>query len=204
MSYGGSVGISPGNVAVHHAKCDAKLVEWRVKIAELVLRVLVLGLGVAAAALIGANSEVKVIFSITKKAKFTDMKSLVFLVVVNGIVATYSLVQVVRCAVGIFRGSVLFSKPLAWLIFSGDQVMAYLTLAAVAAALQSSVIGKFGQPELQWMKICDLYKKFCTQAGEGVASALLVSLCTVILSWISAYSLFRLYGGRKGKADSRW
>ena len=84
------------------------------------------------------------------------------------------------------------------------QVMAYLTLAAVAAALQSSVIGMFGQPELQWMKLCDLYKKFCTQAGEGVASAVLVSLCTVILSWISAYSLFRLYGGRKGKADPRW
>lgn len=45
-----------------------------------------------------------------------------FLVIVDGIVAAYSLVQVVRCIMGMIRGSVLFSKPLAWIIFSGDQV----------------------------------------------------------------------------------
>lgn len=73
-----SFGISPGNVAVHHGSCTAKVaIERRVKIAEMVLRVLILGLGVVAAALIGFDSEVKVIFSITKKATFTDMKSLV-------------------------------------------------------------------------------------------------------------------------------
>lgn len=76
MSFGG-VGISPGNVAVYHGSCNVKAVERKVKIAELVLRVLILGLGILAAALIGFDSEVKVIFSITKKAKFTDMKSLV-------------------------------------------------------------------------------------------------------------------------------
>lgn len=198
-------GISPGNVAVHHGSCNAKAaVEKRVKIAELVLRVLILGLGVVAAALIGLDSEVKVIFSITKKAKFTDLKSLVFLVIANGIVASYSLVQVVRCVLGMIKGSVLFSKPLAWVIFSGDQVMAYLTLAAVAAAAQSSVIGKFGLMELQWMKTCGFYEKFCNQIAEGIASSVAVSLCTVILSCISAYSLFRLYGGNKGKSNTRW
>ncbi|XP_021719820.1 CASP-like protein 2B1 [Chenopodium quinoa] len=198
-------GISPGNVAVHHGSCTAKVaVERRMKIAELVLRVLILGLGVAAAALVGLDSEVKVIFAITKKASFTDMKSLVFLVIANGIVAAYSLVQTVRCILGVITGSVLFSKPLAWVIFSGDQVMAYLTLAAVAAAVQSSVIGKFGQAELQWMKTCGFYPKFCNQIAEGLASSVVVSLCTVILSGISAYSLFRLYGGNKGKRNTRW
>lgn len=42
--------------------------------------------------------------------------------VVNGIAAAYSLVQAVRCVVGMMKGNVLFSKPLAWAIFSGDQV----------------------------------------------------------------------------------
>ncbi|KNA20609.1 hypothetical protein SOVF_050790 [Spinacia oleracea] len=200
-----SFGISPGNVAVHHGSCTAKVaIERRVKIAEMVLRVLILGLGVVAAALIGFDSEVKVIFSITKKATFTDMKSLVFLVVANGIVAAYSMLQLVRCILGMIRGSVLFSKPLAWLIFSGDQVMAYLILAAVATTAESSVIGKFGQTELQWMKTCGFYEKFCNQIAQGIASSVVVSLCTVILSCISAYSLFRLYGGNKGKSDTRW
>lgn len=42
--------------------------------------------------------------------------------VANGIVAAYSLVQVMRCVVSMVRGNVLFSKPIAWIIFSGDQV----------------------------------------------------------------------------------
>ncbi|KAL9237021.1 hypothetical protein vseg_011611 [Gypsophila vaccaria] len=188
-----------GNIAVYHG-CH----ESRLKLAELVLRILILGLAVLAAVLIATNSEVQVIFSITKTAKFTDMKALVLLVVANGVLAAYSLVQLARCVTGMVRGSILFSKPLAWVLFCGDQVMAYLSIAAVAAAAQSSVIGKFGQTELQWMQICDLYAKFCNQVGEGIAGSLAVSICSVILSSISAYSLFRLYGGRKGKNDTPW
>lgn len=84
------------------------------------------------------------------------------------------------------------------------QMMAYLTVAAVAAAAQSAVFAKLGQPELQWMKICNMYGKFCNQVGEGIASALLVSISMVVLSCISAFSLFRLYGGSKAKNGARW
>lgn len=45
-----------------------------------------------------------------------------FVVTANGLAAAYSLVQVMRCVLGMIRGNVLFSKPLAWAIFSGDQV----------------------------------------------------------------------------------
>ncbi|GKV15135.1 hypothetical protein SLEP1_g25938 [Rubroshorea leprosula] len=200
MSYLG-VGISPGNVPVYRGT-NLKVVDRRVKLAELVLRCLICGLGVLAAVLVGTDSQVKEIFLIRKKARFTEMKALVFLVLANGIAAAYSLVQVVRCVVGLVRGNVLFSKPLAWAIFSGDQAMAYLTVAAVAAAAQSAVFAKEGQPELQWMKICTMYGKFCNQVGEGVASALLVSVGMVFLSCISAFSLFRLYGGNKGKNNA--
>ncbi|KAF7120762.1 hypothetical protein RHSIM_Rhsim13G0143000 [Rhododendron simsii] len=203
MSYLG-VGVSPGNVPVYHGS-NLKAVDRRVRIAELVLRCLICGLGVLAAVLIGSDTQIKEIFSIKKKAKFTDMKALVFLVVANGLAAAYSLVQGLRCVVSMVRGSVLFNKPLAWAIFSGDQLMAYLMLAAVAAAAQSSVFAMFGEPELQWMKICSMYGKFCNQVGEGIASALFASLSMVALSGISAFSLFRLYGGNKGgKISGRW
>lgn len=172
----------------------------------MVLRCVICGLGVIAAALVGTDTQVKEIFTIQKKAKFTDMKALVFLVIANGIIAAYSLVQVLRCVVSMVRGHVLFSKPIAWIIFSGDQVMAYVSVAAVGAAAQSAVFAKLGQSELQWMKICNMYDKFCNQVGEGIASALLVSLSTVVLSCISAFNLFRLYGGNKSKRSSatRW
>ncbi|KAF4353671.1 hypothetical protein G4B88_020122 [Cannabis sativa] len=48
-------------------------------------------------------------------------KALVFVVIVNAIVSAYSLIQALRCVVSMDKGSVLFSKPLVWVIFSGDQ-----------------------------------------------------------------------------------
>ncbi|XP_072992448.1 CASP-like protein 2B1 [Typha latifolia] len=198
------VGVSPGNVAVYYGVGNLGAVERKVKVVEVVLRCLIFGLGVLSAALVASDTQVRTFFTLEKKAKFTSMKSLVFLVTANGIVAGYSLVQGVRCVVSLMRGSVLFNKPLAWAIFSCDQVMAYLTLAAVAAALQSAMIGKFGQPELQWMKICNLYGKYCTQVGEGIASAMVASFCMVTLSCVSAFNLFRLYGSNKGKCNGSW
>ncbi|XP_031104161.1 CASP-like protein 2B1 [Ipomoea triloba] len=201
MSYLG-VGVSPGNVPVYHGS-NLKVVDKRVRLAELVLRCVICGLAIVGAVLIGTDSQVREIFSIRKKAKFTDMKALVFLVIANGLAAAYSLVQVVRCTVSMIRGSVLFNKPLAWAIFSGDQLMAYLSLGAVAAAAQSAVYAKIGQSELQWMRICNMYGKFCNQVGEGIASSLIVSISMIILSGISAFSLFRLYGENKSKCNGR-
>ncbi|KAL3627303.1 hypothetical protein CASFOL_028666 [Castilleja foliolosa] len=197
------VGVSPGNVAVYHGS-NLKVIDRRVRLAELTLRCLICGLAVVSAVLIGTDTQVREFFTIKKRAKFTDMKALVFLVIANGIAAGYSLVQVLRCVLSMVKGTVLFNKPLAWAIFSGDQVMTYMTLSAVAAAIQSGLFAQFGQTELQWMKTCDLYPKFCNQVGEGVASSLLSCLSMVVLSAISAYGLFRLYGDNKEKSSGRW
>ncbi|KAK7288477.1 hypothetical protein RIF29_01937 [Crotalaria pallida] len=80
MSYLG-VGVSPGTVPVYH---NTKVLDRKIRITELVLRCVILGLGVVAAVLIGTDSQVLEIFSIKKKAKFTDMKALVFLVIASG------------------------------------------------------------------------------------------------------------------------
>ncbi|KAL1804141.1 hypothetical protein ACET3Z_032788 [Daucus carota] len=202
MSYLG-VGVSPGNVAVHHGS-NLKVFDRRVRLGELVLRCVICILALVAAVLVGTDTQVKKIFSIEKKAQFTDMKALVFLVVANGLAAAYSVVHVLRCIVSMARGSVLFNKPLAWAIFSGDQMMTYLCLAATASATQGSLFAKLGEPALQWMKICNMYGKFCNQIGEGIASSVLVSLSMVVLSAISAFSLFRLYGENKAKNNARW
>ncbi|VFQ60684.1 unnamed protein product [Cuscuta campestris] len=201
MSYLG-VGVSPGTVPVYHGS-SLKVFDRRVRVAELVLRCLICGLALIGAVLIATDTQVKEIFTVRKKARFTDMKALVFLVASDGIAAAYSLVQAGRCTLSMIRGSVLFNKPLAWAVFSGDQVMAYLSLAAVAAATQSALFAKFGQNELQWMKICSLYGKFCNQVGEGIAASFILSITMIVLSGISAFSLFRLYGENKSKGNAR-
>lgn len=75
MSYLG-VGVSPGNVPVYHGS-NLKVIDRRVRLAELVLRCVVCGFAVLSAFLIGTDTQVKEIFTIQKKAKFTDMKALV-------------------------------------------------------------------------------------------------------------------------------
>nr|WDD38929.1 CASP-like protein [Fagopyrum tataricum] len=197
--------VSPGNVPVYHGRpTNPMALERRLKLAELLLRVLICGSSALAAFIIATNSQVREIFTIQKKAKFTEMKALVFLVVTNGILASYSLAQLVRCALSMSKGSILFNRPLAMAIFSGDQLMAYLSLAAVAASLESSALAKLGQSELQWMKICGLFEKYCNEGAGGVACAVLASLCAALLSSISAYSLFRLFGRNDGKSNGSW
>jgi hypothetical protein len=44
------------------------------------------------------------------------------------------------------------------------------------------------------MGICALYGAFCRQAGAGVASAVAAGLAAVLLAFLSAFNLFRLYG----------
>ncbi|KAL1295136.1 hypothetical protein AAHE18_19G189800 [Arachis hypogaea] len=126
MSYLG-LGVSPGTVPVYHST-NLKLLDKRIKIADLVLRFMILGLGVVAAVLFGADSQVKVFFSFEKEAKFTDVKALVnkSVAFTNGLVAGYSFIQGLRCVVSLVRGSVLFNKPLAWAIFSADQLSRFL------------------------------------------------------------------------------
>ncbi|KAL3614941.1 hypothetical protein CASFOL_040602 [Castilleja foliolosa] len=196
-------GVSPGNVPVYHGS-NLKAIDRRVRLAELVLRCAICGFASLSAVLVSTDTQVKEIFTIRKTAKFTNMKALVFLVVANGLVASYSLAQVLRCVMSMIRGSVLLNKPLAWAIFSGDQVMAYLSVAAVGAAAQSAVFAKFGQTQLEWMQICNMYGKFCNQVGEGIASGLLVSVSMVVLSAISGFSVFRLYGDKKRKSVGGW
>ncbi|KAL1211144.1 CASP-like protein 2B2 [Cardamine amara subsp. amara] len=201
MNYLG-VGVSPAIVIAGNSK--TKVIDRKVRVTELILRCLVCVLALVAAILIATDVQVREIFTIQKKAKFTDMKALVFVVVVNGIAAAYSLVQAVRCVVGMMKESVLFSKPLAWAIFSGDQAVAYLCVAGIAASAQSAAFAKLGEPELQWMQICNMYEKFCNQVGQGIATALLASIGMVLVSCISAFGLFRLYGGSKVRQSSRW
>ncbi|KAL9690618.1 hypothetical protein QQ045_011023 [Rhodiola kirilowii] len=120
MSYLG-VGISPGNVTVYHGT-EVKVIDRRVRLLELVLRCVICGLGILSTVLVATDTQVKEILMVRKKAKYTDMKALVFLVIANGLAAGYSLLQGVRCVVSLLKGNVLLNKPLAWVIFSDNGI----------------------------------------------------------------------------------
>ncbi|KAJ1265527.1 hypothetical protein BS78_08G082200 [Paspalum vaginatum] len=179
--------------------------ERKAKLAELSLRALLCALGALAAALVGTDSETRTFFSFQKKASFTDMEAMVFLVAASAAAAGYSLLQAAaRCCCLAARPSPRAPRLARWCVFACDQALAYVLLAAVAAALQASVVAKRGLPELQWMPVCDLYGAFCRRAGGGIACAVAAGLAAVGVSFLSAFNLFRLYGGGGATTATAW
>ncbi|CAN1222820.1 CASP-like protein 2C1 [Linum grandiflorum] len=50
-----------------------------------------------------------------------------------------------------------------------------------------------GESDMQWLKWCDKFTRFCVQIGGGLLSSFLSSILMSLLSFISAFRLFRLY-----------
>lgn len=75
MSYLG-IGISPGNVAIYQGG-KMKLIDQRVRLTEVLLRCSVSVFALLALILMVTDTQVKRIFVVEKRAKYTDMKSLV-------------------------------------------------------------------------------------------------------------------------------
>ena len=71
------VEISPGNVPVYYGGASLLSVDRRMKVAEIILRCLICGLGLVAAVIVGTDKQVKRFFTFEKRARFTNMKALV-------------------------------------------------------------------------------------------------------------------------------
>ncbi|KAI5064069.1 hypothetical protein GOP47_0020739 [Adiantum capillus-veneris] len=128
--------------------------------------------------------------TVIQEAVFSDMKALVSACITLGIVAFYSVLQIVRCLCGPSSTSITPSSATAWTIFLLDQVMTYLILSAAAASAQSAWFSEQGNEGFKWMKVCYLYKKFCMQVGTGIIGSFVTSVAMVFISAISAFNLF--------------
>lgn len=69
-----STGIRLVNVPVFYGS-SAKVGDRRLKIAEVALRFVIIGFEVLSATLMGSDPQVRQIFTVEKRAKFTDMKT---------------------------------------------------------------------------------------------------------------------------------
>jgi uncharacterized protein (TIGR01569 family) len=115
------------------------------------------------------------------------------------IAASYNFLQAGRCLVSTVRGRALVSsKPVACAVFFCDQVMAYVTLSALAGALVAAMISKLGLAQFGWMKTAQFYQRFSMQAAVALNCALVAVVAMVAVSALSAFNLFRLYGAGKG------
>ncbi|OIT26840.1 PREDICTED: CASP-like protein 2C1 isoform X1 [Nicotiana attenuata] len=168
---------------------------------EGLLRLFAIVFLVLTACLMGFDSQTKLLFdTIERKASFKDLDALFVLVWIDVAVASYSVLQVLRCFLipTTSKGDIRQrSYKNYWLFFFLDQAAVYTVFAAQSAAIEASAIALVGVRSLQWMKICNRYTRFCIQIGGALLCGYAAVLVLVVVSSLSAFQLFRLYSPKK-------
>ncbi|KAL5973980.1 hypothetical protein ACLOJK_030640 [Asimina triloba] len=77
--------------------------------------------------------------------------------------------------------------------YVSEQMMAYVSFAALSAATEASMLSVMGMSEFQWMKLCSIFSSFCLQVGAGLLCAFGATALAAAVAAISAFYLFRRY-----------
>ncbi|XP_041007846.1 CASP-like protein 2A1 isoform X1 [Juglans microcarpa x Juglans regia] len=159
--------------------------------AETLLRLVPVGLCVAALVVMLKNSQTNDFGSISYSdlgafrcsfcCNFIDK----YLVHANGICAGYSLLSAIIVAMP--RPSTMSS---AWTFFFLDQVLTYAILAAGAVSLELLFLAYKGDAVVTWSAACGSFGGFCLKATASVVITFVVVACYAVLSLISSYKLF--------------
>lgn len=149
--------------------------------AETLLRLLPMGLCVAALIVMLKNSQTNDFGTLS----YTDLGAFKYLVHANGICAGYSLLSAVVTAV---PRPPTMSR--AWTFFFLDQLLTYIILAAGAVSTEVVYLAYKGDTAITWSAACGTYGGFCHKATTSVAITFAVMLCYAALSLISSYRLF--------------
>ncbi|EOA15628.1 hypothetical protein CARUB_v10005865mg [Capsella rubella] len=160
---------------------------------EVILRLCIVFLLLLTACLVGLDSQTKEIAYIHKKVSFRYLIALEAELYIDVGVAAYNLVQL-----GLHWHNVeqKTSNP-KWFSYLLDQTAAYVVFAGTTAAAQHSMLVVTGSQELQWMKWCYKFTRFCFQMGSAIILNYIAAALMVLLSFISAFNLFRLYSPKR-------
>ncbi|KAL8488848.1 hypothetical protein ACS0TY_024958 [Phlomoides rotata] len=167
---------------------------------EAFLRILTIVVLALTASLVAFDSQTKIIFyTYAKKATFKDLNVLCVLVWIDTAAAVYNLLQLFRsCILSVFtKDQTTSDVHVAWGVYLLDQAVAYGVFAANTAALQASTLAITGEKSLQWMKLCNRFTRFCFQIGGALICGYIAAASMAIISFISAYALFRLYSPKQ-------
>ncbi|GAB4838227.1 hypothetical protein Ancab_027758 [Ancistrocladus abbreviatus] len=171
---------------------------------EALLRLLAVCVLILTSCLIRTNTQTKLLFGVlSERATFKDIDIFVISVYINLAVAGYNLLQFIRCLTICFYQHppatklTVFSNTLHWLFFLLDQVTVYLVFATNCAAASVAMLAVTGSKNMQWMKLCNIYTRFCYQAGGHIFCGCVASILLASVSSISAFNLFSFYSPKQ-------
>ncbi|URE42452.1 CASP-like protein [Musa troglodytarum] len=146
--------------------------------AEALLRVVPVGLCLAAMAIMLRNSQENDFGAVS----YADLTAFKYLVFANGVCAAYSLLSAFYVAMR--RPSTLSRS---W------SVLTYAILAAGTVAAEIVYLAYMGAEKVTWSKECTAFDGFCRRATTSMGFTFGSVACYVLLSLVSSYRLFSNY-----------
>ncbi|XP_065863571.1 CASP-like protein 1D1 [Euphorbia lathyris] len=122
------------------------------------------------------------------EAKFTDSPAFIYAVAALSVACLYSIITTVT-SLGVLAKPTHATKILLHYAIC-DLLMLGIMASQTGAAGGVAYIGLKGNKHVGWMKICNVYDKFCRHVGASIAVSLFASVILVLLVLLSVLSLY--------------
>ncbi|KAJ0020455.1 hypothetical protein Pint_31816 [Pistacia integerrima] len=165
---------------------------WKkgVSIFDFILRLSAIGAALGATATMGTTDETLPFFTqfFQFQAEYDDFEVFLFFVVANGITSAYLVLSLPFAIVCIVRPHAVGPRLLL-LIF--DTVIMALTIGAAAAAASIVYLAHNGNPNANWLPICQQFGDFCQSTSAAVVSSFIAAFLLMFLVVLSGFALRR-------------
>ncbi|TKY54113.1 CASP protein 1D2 [Spatholobus suberectus] len=159
---------------------------------DVVLRFLLFAASLVAVVVVVTGNETEYIpvpRLVPRPAKFKYSPAFVYFVAAFSVSGLYSIITTLASLFVVIKKPALKTKLLLYFVL-GDAVILGIIASATGTAGGIAYLGLKGNSHvIGWNKICNVYDKFCRHVGGSLAVALFGSVVTVLLIWLSAYSI---------------
>ncbi|KAK1351869.1 hypothetical protein POM88_053874 [Heracleum sosnowskyi] len=167
----------------------------KLRYTELYIRWLTLILSLAAAIILGLDTQTKVVpitlvstlppINVPVTAKYHYLSAFTYFVVANAIACSYGGVSLILTLANKGRKNGCLAKAIIML----DLIMVAVLASANGAAAAVGYIGHEGNKHVRWNKVCNVFGRFCNQVLAAVGVSLLGSLLFIFLVMLAVLNV---------------
>ncbi|XP_027332553.1 CASP-like protein 1D2 [Abrus precatorius] len=126
-------------------------------------------------------------FPVPRPAKFRYSPAFVYFVAAFSVSGLYGIITTLASIFVIKTPALKIKFLLHFLLW--DVLILGIIASATGTAAGVAYVGLKGNNHVGWHKICNVYDKFCKHIAGSLAVGLFGSIVTVLLIWLSAYSI---------------
>ncbi|KAG6764855.1 hypothetical protein POTOM_032343 [Populus tomentosa] len=157
------------------------------------LRVLLFAASVTAVVVMVTAKQTEIVpvpvfpFRAPLEAKFSDSPAFIYFISALSVAGLYGILTTLVSIVLKPAHETRFLLHFALL----DVLMLGIVASATGAAGGVAYIGLKGNSHVGWVKVCNVYDKFCQHVGSSIAVALFASVLLVLFTMLSVFSIYR-------------